>query len=375
MDADDDGFGDPLDCQDAPDPPGPDWVPNDDDCDDADPLVVMGCAPCDPGSMCVMDELHTCNQTGTFTFVEPCEFGCDPIALQCNFAPLTVQAGPDVDIMAGGNTQLACTAMGGDGNYSYQWDNAGSLDDAMIAAPVATPTQTTTYTCTVTDGQPVMAADSTTVHVVDAQIDFGACSIVDFGIDEGPDNAQWQFQMGGTRACETANGEPSAVVCDFVLDNAAVTGLFAVETGQDDDSIGIVFGWQDVGHFYVFSWKQAGQNFMGCGTLPAGMTIKMIDSDMGLGCPDLMGDADTAVSTVLATPATFYDQGWVDDEVYVIELQHTPMDFTITVYLASDMSVVATTTVMDSTYPSGQFGLFAFSQIDACFEDFTTQGL
>jgi hypothetical protein len=265
--------------------------------------------------------------------------------------------------------------MGGDGNYAYGWDNAATLDDPNLQNPIATPSQTTTYTCTVTDGQPVMGADSTTVHVVDASIDFGDCTIVDFGIDEGPDNAAWQFQMQGTRACETANGEPSAVVCDFVLDNAEVTGQFAVETGQDDDSIGFVFGWQDVGHFYVFSWKQAGQDFMACGVMPEGMTVKAIDSDMGLACADLVGDMDTAVSTALATPATFYDQGWIDDEVYVFELQHTPTDFTITVYLASDMSVVATTTVMDATYPSGQFGLFAFSQLDSCFEDFTTQPL
>ncbi|MFL5730393.1 MAG: hypothetical protein ACJ75J_12975, partial [Cytophagaceae bacterium] len=43
------------------------------------------------------------------------------------------------------------TIVGGSGNYSYSWTPAGSLDDATIDAPIATPNATTTYTVTVTD--------------------------------------------------------------------------------------------------------------------------------------------------------------------------------------------------------------------------------
>ncbi len=54
-------------------------------------------------------------------------------------------------ICEGQEAQLQVQAFQGSGNYGYVWTPPASLDDGMIAMPIATPTVTTVYTVTVTD--------------------------------------------------------------------------------------------------------------------------------------------------------------------------------------------------------------------------------
>lgn len=71
-----------------------------------------------------------------------------------NPVPLVVNAGAGANITLGNSTTLGGTptATGGFGSYTYLWDNAGTLNNATIANPLATPTGTSTlYTVTVTD--------------------------------------------------------------------------------------------------------------------------------------------------------------------------------------------------------------------------------
>ncbi len=73
---------------------------------------------------------------------------------------VTVSAGPDATICAGGNTQLAATGNG----TTYSWSPTTGLSNPNIANPIASPTQTTTYTVTaVTNG--VSATDQVVVTV------------------------------------------------------------------------------------------------------------------------------------------------------------------------------------------------------------------
>lgn len=68
--------------------------------------------------------------------------------------PLTIDAGSNLQLVAGGTIQLGGnpTASGGYGNYLYAWDNAGYLNDASIANPTASGlTAPTIFTLTVTD--------------------------------------------------------------------------------------------------------------------------------------------------------------------------------------------------------------------------------
>ncbi|MBN2175147.1 MAG: hypothetical protein JW731_13515, partial [Bacteroidales bacterium] len=60
------------------------------------------------------------------------------------------------EICEGESSQLNAFAMGGSGNYTYQWDPATGLNNPNIANPIASPEVTTTYTVTVNDGDAIV---------------------------------------------------------------------------------------------------------------------------------------------------------------------------------------------------------------------------
>lgn len=81
--------------------------------------------------------------------------------------PLSVDAGTDASVEAGGSVMLQGTVQGGQGGRTVQWSPQTSLDDPTTLTPTATPTQTTVYTLTVTDSATPaqQAADTVTVTV------------------------------------------------------------------------------------------------------------------------------------------------------------------------------------------------------------------
>lgn len=78
---------------------------------------------------------------------------------------LIANAGNDVAINPGGNTQLNGSATGGTSPYSYLWSPSTGLSNPAIANPVASPAITTTYTLTVTDNVGCYSTDPVTVTV------------------------------------------------------------------------------------------------------------------------------------------------------------------------------------------------------------------
>jgi gliding motility-associated-like protein len=79
-------------------------------------------------------------------------------------APLKVVAIGTDSVCPGVSVQLGSAANGGDGNYSYFWNPAASLNNASIPNPIASPASTTTYSVVLKDkcGTP---ADTSTVTV------------------------------------------------------------------------------------------------------------------------------------------------------------------------------------------------------------------
>ena len=81
--------------------------------------------------------------------------------------PLEVEVFADPQIIdEGESTQLSAYAYGGDGNYTYLWTPAETLDDPNSDKPVATPVDAETlYTVTVTDGEGNIAMGQVTVTI------------------------------------------------------------------------------------------------------------------------------------------------------------------------------------------------------------------
>ena len=119
--------------------------------------------------------------TTTYTLTVTDGNGCtatDQITITVDPLPV-VDAGADQAICIGGSATLGGAPTGPAGS-TYAWDNVGSLDDATLANPTATPTVTTTYTVTVTDGNGCSNTDQITITVnplptVDAGADQTIC--------------------------------------------------------------------------------------------------------------------------------------------------------------------------------------------------------
>lgn len=81
------------------------------------------------------------------------------------YAQPVANAGSDVTICEGDNTQLS--ASGGSG---YSWSPTTGLSDATIANPIASPTDTTTYTVTVSNSNACTSTATVTVNVLNKPV-------------------------------------------------------------------------------------------------------------------------------------------------------------------------------------------------------------
>ncbi len=79
---------------------------------------------------------------------------------------IVANAGNDVSIFLGNNTQLAATVTGGVAPYTYLWSPTTGLSNPAIANPVATPATTTSYTVTLTGSNSCSANDQVKVTVL-----------------------------------------------------------------------------------------------------------------------------------------------------------------------------------------------------------------
>lgn len=79
----------------------------------------------------------------------------------------TANAGVDVSICEGASTVLGATPAGtGTGQLTYAWSPAGTLDNAALDHPSATPVGTTSYVLTVTDAIGCVDMDTVTVSTI-----------------------------------------------------------------------------------------------------------------------------------------------------------------------------------------------------------------
>lgn len=188
-----------------------------------------------------------------------------------------------------------------------------------------------------------------------AAVDLSSWTVVDYDVSGIPPG-EWVLSQGNTVATQTLNCDPTMLLNNHDSSFYVVAGSLQVMTGEDNDMIGLTFGYQDSSHFYVIDWKQTEQ-------LPAfkGFSVKRISapSPDSLTSDDFWSSSGTQYSTILASnfgPGT----GWSDFTGYGFRLQFETGDFHITI--KEGETELWDATVEDGTYPSGQFGLYDFSQ-------------
>lgn len=357
-DIDNDGWGDDSITETYPN------ADNGSDCLDSDANAFPGAAEIDDPNACLLDA----DDDGWGDDEPPEGVG---VGRDCNDdngdAVVCVDASPScADTNLGMGTQLDAIATGGDGNYTWLWDNEMTLDDALIPNPIALPMEITTYTAMATDGLGNVGSDEITVHLLDRPWVLGGMDAECMAFGFLGQQAPHSFANMGTTTCTTANSDPTAFVCPTVHENARITGTMVVNLPDDDDDyIGFVWGWQNSDQFYMLHWKQTQQGIGGC-TSAAGITVKRFNRVQAYAQADFTCNTDTPNQTVLLTPDEATTQGWVHGVQYGVELLYANDQTEITITNLGNNQVVANFVVMDNTYPSGQFGTYDFSQDRAC---------
>jgi RHS repeat-associated protein len=212
--------------------------------------------------------------------------------------------------------------------------------------------------------QVTLVADSGEGQVVDVS----EWSVIQYEVESQPD-AEWVFSQGNTVATQIVNADPSILLADFDLVDDRMEGTWRVATATDDDFVGFVFGYQDDQHFYLFDWKQASQVGPG-GVGSAGMSVKVVDAPTPLVGADLWPTAGNGARVRTLFHNTI---AWADHTEYRFILEFHPGEFTITVKEGD--SVLASIVLQDSTYSSGKFGFYNYSQGPVVYTGFRREQL
>ena len=143
------------------------------------------------GSTIVVNPGSTTNYTVTGTGANGCT-STDVVAVNVGTLPVA-NAGPDVNICAGGNATLTAT-----GGVSYVWNPVGGTTSSISVNPGST----TTYTVIATDAAGCSASDQVTVNVhalpvVNLQNTF-LCAGSTTTLDAGNPGATYQWNTGAT---------------------------------------------------------------------------------------------------------------------------------------------------------------------------------
>eukprot|EP00794_Sanderia_malayensis_P009735 gene9735-10730_t len=181
---------------------------------------------------------------------------------------------------------------------------------------------------------------------------------------------KWVVRNQGKEVVQVKNSVPSILVGKTVYEGIDFTGTMFVQTRNDDDFIGFVFGYQSPRNFILVSWKQEGQKYWrsirGHETeATSGLEIKVVDSKTGPG-PHMRSALWHSGNYTDQTRLLWKDtrnRGWKDMVPYYFQLQHRPNNSIIRlqVYERSNL-FIDTGFILANDIKAGKVGLYSFSQ-------------
>lgn len=193
------------------------------------------------------------------------------------------------------------------------------------------------------------------------------------GTDGGNPIALWNVDASGTFVEQRNNADASIFLSDFQVDQQTIRGSFRVnDTGLagfvDNDFIGFVFAYQGTGQFYLFDWKGGSQN-----DGLAGMSIKIVD----VVAPYSADDFWPTIGNSNRIRTLYHDTrniGWNDFSDYRFQLDFRSGSFVIKVWEIGSggaETLLNEISIADSTYSSGRFGFYNYSQGQVQYRGFT----
>lgn len=201
---------------------------------------------------------------------------------------------------------------------------------------------------------------TTSFAAVAKQINLSEWKSVELTSDNSTAYANWKFNDTKTSVTQTINARASALISDIECNNNKIDGTFSVDTRDDDDFIGFVFGYKDVNHYYLFDWKEN-----------QGMSVKLINTDDSIKESELWSTSGSGDKVKILYQNTI---SYVDETVYNFALTFTDKG-TFNIIIKQGDKVLDNITINDNTYTSGKFGFYNCSQAMVTYSGFTMETL
>ena len=162
----------------------------------------------------------------------------------------------------------------------------------------------------------------------------------------------WTVASDGSNVLQTVNGHPTVFYSATQYIDTTFDGSFGVETRDDDDFIGFVFGYNGPSDYLLFDWKQKNQS-----TALEGFTLSKISGTT----VDFWAHTGADI-TVLGTSYST-TSGWADYTSYDFHLDYTTTEIKIAIDGTQIFDV-------DGTFSSGAFGFYNYSQSQVRYAGF-----
>lgn len=180
----------------------------------------------------------------------------------------------------------------------------------------------------------------------------------------GTVDSEWTLLAGDTSASQNKkSANASILLSDFTIDHSTTQGFTTSVTidDDDDDQIGMAFGYQDLNNFYLFQWKSADDPIA-----DRGMHLRRITS---AGPEPSQLDLEGGLPTGTGTGSLFMlaqnDLIWSPNVDYEFTVTFTPAGFDFDV--SDGNGILDSWSINDLTFIAGKVGFYNSSQRNAVY--------